>query len=251
MADWQDLSRELNLWQEKEIPATFWWRDDDAIEPTAHLTRMLDIVRCYDAPLGLAVIPTSAKPELDGLLENFPQVSVLQHGIAHINHAPEGEKSAELGAHRGHQVLLHELASGLTRIQKFQHCQPVLVPPWNRIDLAVLPKLAAIGYKGISTNICRRTPYAEPGLISINAHVDIINWRGTRGFTGTAKALDEVIEHLIERRTAQVDVSEPTGILTHHLVHDEGCWHFIEEFMDYIGNHDGAQLISISKALTP
>lgn len=251
MADWHDLNSELDRWLKTGTPATFWWRDDDAIEPTAPLTRMLDIVSRHDACLGLAVIPSLATPELRTLLLENPGVSVLQHGFAHINHAPLGEKSAELGHHRGHEILLQELASGFSQVQDFDTFQPVLVPPWNRIDHAILSKLSDIGYKGISTNIFRRAPYAAPGLVSINAHVDIFNWRGGRGFVGTGKALDGVIKHLSERREAKVDATEPTGLLTHHLVHDEGCWQFIEEFLACLGNHQGARLVDISEALAP
>jgi len=239
------------MWRQMHMPAPFWWRDDDAIQSSDQLTRMLDITSRYSAFLGLAVIPSLAKPELRNLLTPYPRVSVLQHGFAHINHASGSEKKSELGLHRDPEIILKALASGLSVINKFTTSLPVLVPPWNRIDSGLISKLAAIGYGGISTVNCRRSIYAAPGLISINTHVDIINWRGTREFIGTGPALDRVIKHLSKKRIANIDIGEPTGLLTHHLVHDDACWEFIENFLDCLGNHDGARLINIAEALTP
>ncbi len=251
MADWRDLDNELDAWQEIETPATFWWRDDDAIEPTEQLSRMLELVRRHSTSLALAVIPSKAKVELRSLIENFKAVNVLQHGFAHTNHSPSGEKRSELGPHRDQAVLMEELASGFTEIWKFKAYLPILVPPWNRIDSNILSKLPEIGYKGISTYTNRSAKFAAPGLVSVNAHVDIIDWPATRNFVGTNRALDMVTKHLKDRRTGMVDSTEPTGLLTHHLVHDEGCWTFIDEFLNALGNHGSARVISISEALTP
>jgi len=250
MTDWPDLDRELDAWRQNGKSATFWWRDDDATHPTGPLSRLLDLAGGNDAPLALAVIPHTAKPGLHDLLKNRPGISVLQHGFAHINHAPEGEKKTELGAHRGPDQVVGELTRGLNALREYDALHAVLVPPWNRIDDSILPLLPAIGYKGISTFGRPRAVGALPGLACINAHADIIDWHGSRGFVGTGPALGQVIGHLAARRTAKVDSDEPTGLLTHHLLHDDGCWRFIEDFLDRVGIHEGARLINISEALT-
>ena len=36
---WNRLKTELDNWQEASMTATFWWRDDDAIQATAELDR--------------------------------------------------------------------------------------------------------------------------------------------------------------------------------------------------------------------
>ena len=41
-----------------QIP--FWWRDDDAIEATPALEKLLELARKYDLPLALAVVPKQA-----------------------------------------------------------------------------------------------------------------------------------------------------------------------------------------------
>ena len=62
----------------------------------------------------------------------------------------------------------------------------------------------------------------------VNAHVDIIDWQGNRGFVGTETALARTVGHLRARREGAADPAEATGLLTHHRVHDAGCWDFLE-----------------------
>ncbi len=249
MTDWTDLGHELDMWCERGTPATMWWRDDDAIEPSQPLTRMLDLVNRYEASLALAVIPSLAKPALGELLEPGCGVVVLQHGFAHINYAPASHKKSELGDHRDREHVLADLSAGLEIIERFPASLPVLVPPWNRIDPGFLAPLPAMGYAALSTFKARQSLCIVPGLVSINTHADIINWHHGRGFIGTSAVLDQVIGHLRARRDAAVDPTEPTGLLTHHLVHDEECWRFMENFLIYLKDHMGAALINITEVL--
>ncbi len=227
MPDWNDLDEELSAWRDRGLTATFWWRDDDAIEPTQPLTRMLDLVERYKAPLGLAVIPKTATPGLERMLTDHPLADVLQHGFSHLNNAPDGEKKAELGAHRERSVLLAELASGAARIRAFEFSQPVLVPPWNRIDSSILAHLPPLGFKAVSTKDRRKSDFVAPGLINIGAHADIIDWRGNRGFIGERPGFCDIINHLKARRLKNCGEREPTGIPTSQLRHEGSCWAFV------------------------
>ncbi len=101
---WQPLLDELDRWSEAGNVATFWWRDDDAIEPTFALDRMLALVNRFQVPLGLAVIPATATPQLADRLRNEKLVEVLQHGYRHKNHANPGERAAEFGPQRTFDV---------------------------------------------------------------------------------------------------------------------------------------------------
>jgi hypothetical protein len=75
----------------------------------------------------------------------------------------------------------------------------------------------------------------------VNTHVDVIDWHGGRGFLGEAAALDLLIGHLSARRQGRADPDEPTGLLTHHLVHDADTWRFLENLQDFIRDHPGDQ----------
>ena len=85
------------------------------MEPTPALDRLLGLADSYRAPLLLAVIPDGATAALAGRLAGEGPVSVAQHGLAHRNHAPAGEKAAEFGAHRDEEAMLRELGAGRER----------------------------------------------------------------------------------------------------------------------------------------
>jgi hypothetical protein len=228
MSDWPTLDAELDRWARADRIATLWWRDDDAVTVTPALDRLMQTARQPDGapvPLCLAVIPAEADGVLAKRAAASPQLSILQHGFSHRNHAPPAEKKQELGTHRPPAVVLGELTEGRMRLRQLfaGHFLPVLVPPWNRIAAAVRDGLAGIGMTHISTY----GPRTSGDRLSINTHVDIIDWHGGRGFVGEAAALRLLTGHLSARREQNVDPAEPTGILTHHLVQDEACWEFL------------------------
>jgi hypothetical protein len=236
MTSWGDLDRELEAWGRAGDTVTFWWRDDDAIAPTPELDRLLEQAAHAanrPMPLSIAVIPAGATAALALRLAHCPHVVVLQHGYAHANHAPIGSKKMELGPHRPPETVLGELDKGRRRLADLfgARALPALVPPWNRIDAAIIRRLPEIGIAGLSTFGPRLAPNAASGVRQANTHIDILDWHGTRGFIGEAAALDLVLRHLSQRRQRQVDPSEPTGLLTHHLVHDDAAWRFLTAFL--------------------
>ena len=57
MTSWADLGAELGQWAAEGREATLWWRDDDAIEPTPALDRMIDRQRTiFDQPQRKAAV---------------------------------------------------------------------------------------------------------------------------------------------------------------------------------------------------
>jgi hypothetical protein len=210
-----------------------WWRDDDAIAATPALARLLETAR---VPLALAVIPALLEPSLPAALQDRPDVAVLQHGFRHRNHEPAGSKKAELGASRAPDVLAAELAAGRQSLQQAfgARALPVLTPPWNRIAPAHLTALPSWGYCGLSTYLARPTARPAGGLLQVNTHVDVIDWHGSRGFVGEGAALALLIGHLRARRLGLADIDEPTGLLTHHLVHDAATWDFLGRLQDWL-----------------
>ena len=243
---WQALERELDAWRAGGQMAQLWWRDDDATAPGEALDRLLDLAAEAAAPVSLAVIPEPAQETLAQALATHGAASrVLQHGIAHRNLAPAGEKKCELvglQAQAGGPAALH---SGLQRLQQLfgDRFLPVLVPPWNRIAADLLPRLPGLGYCGLSTYRARDTAAPVPGLRQVNCHLDILQWRPERRFLGTAPAIDLLVGHLAAKRRGAADPAEPSGILSHHLVHDEAAWRFLAELLSRLGAHSGARLL--------
>ncbi len=261
MSAWRRLSRELEAWRQTGRIATFWWRDDDAVDCSPALDRLLGLAEAHGVPLSLAVIPAQATAALARRLAGAAaRISVLQHGFDHANHAPEGEKSMELGLHRPRVAICEELADGRAMLKaKFgARAVPVLVPPWNRMADEFVPDLAGLGFRGLSLHTARTAVRPAKGLVACNTHVDVLRWRPERGFLGENEALDLLIGHLRARREAgaeplvdgqpRAEPDEPSGLLTHHLVMDEAAWGFVARLLAAVGDCPAARWITAEEA---
>lgn len=238
---WDLFFAELDAWQAAGQVAGFWWRDDDATRPGPKLDRLLDLAGAR--PLSLAVIPQMARNSLARRIATHNghggSAAILQHGYAHRNNAPPTEKRAEFGAHRPADAMLEELRWGRDSLATLfgSLFTPVLAPPWNRIDGVLVTRIAEAGLRGLS-RYGPRGP-AETDSV-VNTHVDIVDWRGSRGFLGESAVLGMAVAHLKARRVGLADPEEPTGLLTHHRDHDEGCWRFIGAFLRAVEAHPAA-----------
>ncbi len=249
MTPWDDLDEELSRWADAGREATMWWRDDDAVTVTPALERLLALRRTYDLGLALAVIPADLDPALPARLLDEPgSVAVLQHGYAHQNHAFAGEKNVELGPHRPAMMVIGELGTGLLSLtQNFgDRFLPVLAPPWNRISPALVPMLPEIGFRALTTYGVRRRVEPVRGLLQVNTHVGPIEWRPKRGFPGEERVLAALVRELGARRSsplASAAADEPTGMLTHHLVHDDDIWTFLDRLWNRLRAHPAVRIV--------
>lgn len=244
---WTALSDELGRWHADGLVADLWWRDDDAVDATPALDRLLSLTGAHGVRPVLAVIPARVHPSLISSLDAYPRVTVVQHGWAHTNHAAPPAKKCELGAGRPAAAVLAELRQGRERLAAVGGARflPVLVPPWNRIAADVVAVLGGAGFTGLSTFTPRGA--APPGLVQINTHADPIAWRHGGGLDAAA-ALTAATAHLAAKREGRADAGEATGLLTHHLVQDDATWDFLARFLDVTATHpavrwrDGAAL---------
>jgi hypothetical protein len=248
MADdpiWRPLYAELDRWRQFGRVADLWLRDDDAIQPTAALDRLLGLSGRHAIPTLLAVIPAHAGEPLAARLAVAPAIAVAVHGWSHKNHAPGGEKKQELGRHRAAAIVLGELARGKAAIDRLFAGQaaPVLVPPWNRIDGALLPSLAETGFAALSVFGTAKAA----AIPNVNTHVDIIDWHGGRGGKEHGGLVQELVGELRRRREA--GSREAVGVLTHHLVHDETAWLFLERLFEATAGHPACRWASIRELI--
>jgi len=226
-AAWQVLEEEIARWSDLGRVVDFWLRDDDATRTLPALERLFELTGRRQVPLALAVIPQLADP---GLFASLPtHVDVLQHGFEHLNRAGRGEKKTEYPPDEATATAKERLSAGRHRLRELAGGRSidVLAPPWNRIAADMIPQLVACGFRGLS-RFGPRSAQAFAGLVEINTHVDLIAWKGGRGFVGVEPALEQAVMHLAARRKALVH-EEPTGWLSHHACHDDATWGFLDE----------------------
>jgi hypothetical protein len=248
MTQFDPLRRELDRWGETGRVATWWWRDDDAARPSDELIRIVGLAQGQGLPLALAVVPAQTDETLVAAIEGMTQVCVLQHGYAHRNEARPAEKKIELGPHRPAQIVIGELATGKLRLESLfgPRALPVLVPPWNRIAAPLVPVLPELGYRGLSQFAPRLRRVPVKGLIQANCHVDLMDWH-TRRFAGPAAVISALAKHLALRyaqAATQPDLAgEPTGLMSHHAVHDQDAWGFLEQLVEVLKTHPATRAL--------
>lgn len=222
----------------------FWWRDDDAGAPTAEIRRLVGLSASAAVPLALAVVPAAAEPALFHMLH--ARIAVLQHGCDHANRAGPGEKKTEFPAAESDDAALERLAGARRRLEAAAGAWalPVLAPPWNRLRAALAARLPEAGLRGLSAYGPRPERPPAPGLVQVNTHVDIVAWQASRRFVGDDEAL------AMARRQLALGSGEPTGILTHHAVHDAAAWRFLERLFEATRRH-GADWVHPAQAFLP
>ena len=250
---WDPVRAELERWAAAGKMVRLWLRDDDAIEPTPQLDRLIALGSRFDVPILLAVIPMQASAALARRAAGAPYLRLSQHGFAHRNHAPPGRK-AEFDADRPLETMCAELAAGRDRMRELfgEAAHPVFVPPWNRIAPALVERLPQLGFTGLST-IRARSVSPVSGLTIVNSDLDIIDWKHGRVGRSPQALIDELLGWLRARRqSAEAEVT--LGIIMHHLVHDEVAWDFIGALLSAMCRHpavamaDPAELFNCTRA---
>ncbi|WP_316898324.1 polysaccharide deacetylase family protein [Pseudodesulfovibrio indicus] len=249
------LLHELDAWKDAGRTAEFWWRDDDAAEPSVELDRLIRLSDRFGVPCGLATVPALAGEPLRKGLSHASHIWILQHGYAHKNRAKSGGGAWELGAHRPKSEVLEELRQGMGKLtQLFKgRFVPVLVPPWNRIDPELFPYLPVMGYRGLSTSYKKGRPNPSVELRVADAHCDVLHWKDKPAvrFSGTEKCVKLLVNHLRDKRTGEADASEPTCLLTHHMVMDNDAWEFVEALFGATSDHPAAAWITPAEIWPP
>ena len=255
MATLSDLTEELDQWSDAGLEATVWWRNDDAGTDSPQMDRLLEIATAADAIVHLAAIPEHLTETARVAILAADCAWVLEHGFSHIDHAPPGEGSWELGAHRPVSVTLGELAEGKARLERAfgDRFIPVVTPPWGRIAPEVAERLPGIGVHCVSLTTSRPARWRAPNLLEISICCDPINWRGGAHFAGSEKATRHFVEHLRHRRqcllSGKGDGDEPSGLLTHHLDHDAETWAFVETLVGALSGHPAARWVVLNEFL--
>lgn len=238
MVSWEDLKSELNSWQAEGKKILFWWRDDDAIEASHLLDQLLKISEQFQAPLSLAVIPELCHKPFD-ILET---TAILQHGFSHQNNAGPDEKKCELHHSLINEDLTQRLEISKTKLEEYfpKAFYPCMTPPWNRMSPDLSPPLIKAGFKAISSY--KKQTYSDD-ICHINTHIDIIDWsKQPRECLNEDKIIQDILSFLQENRQKENAVM---GLLTHHLVHDQKTWDFLETLLGFLRENSIIQFTEI------
>lgn len=248
LVTWDDVQRELDHWTRAGQSVRLWWRDDDASELNPQLARLTDLSTELQVPLTLCVVVGRATPELVEHVRDRPLLRVAVHGLLHESHETGGRKS-EFGPSRPVADTSAELALALAQAGELfgSSALPVFVPPWNRIAARHGARLASLGYQAISSHNWRGW-YLGGSLKRFNTHLDPIDWEGGRSVVPAAAFLDDLVWQLRRRRTLR-RWSEPVGLLTHHLFHDDAIWAFCRRFLESTVSHAAVEATSLEDLL--
>jgi hypothetical protein len=221
------LDRELARWRAEGHRPILWWRDDDARGMSPALDRLL--ASAGGLPLSLAVIPDGVSATLAKRLLRSTGVTIAQHGIDHINlRQPDTGPAADYTQATAPGPLARGILSGCYALEA-AGLEPVFyTPPWNRIEPVLLDALVLAGYSALS-GWNEEGPFS-PSLRRLDTHIDLLRWRGRPRFRGAARIYDDLRTQLAARRRAE-DFSQPIGLLTHHLDHDEESWNFLDDLL--------------------
>jgi peptidoglycan/xylan/chitin deacetylase (PgdA/CDA1 family) len=246
---WAPVREELARWQVAGLKARLWLRDDDAIAVTPALERLVRMSAEHGIRPLIASIPAHATRELAAYVAGQAHVEIAVHGWQHTNHAPPGTKAQEFPPHRPREIIVEELTQARDRLSAVfgGKVVPSYVPPWNRIAADIAALLPELGFRAVSGFGHKPLFDGSPPLAEINTHVDIIDWRGTRGGRDPAWLAQDLARELALAREQSPSLT--IGILTHHLVHDDLAWVFLDELFAETAGHPAVRWCSASEMI--
>jgi hypothetical protein len=210
---------------------TFFFRDDDAGWRDDRLRALLALFEERALPLDVAVIPAELRPALAEELSERAATGRLglhQHGLAHVNHEPDG-RSCEFGPARDVAVQRADIARGRERLHQLlgERVDPIFTPPWNRCTEATGRCLPELGFAALSRE-ARAEPLALPGLRELPVRVD---WfRRRHGALRTRAELGAELAAAVTR-------PGPVGVMFHHAPMDSAELEAAGELLSLLAGH--------------
>jgi hypothetical protein len=221
-------------------PVPCFFRDDDVGWRDDRLRDLLDLFREMALPIDLAAIPAALDPpaarELGRRIERSGgRLGVHQHGYAHANHEPSGERKCEFGPGRSRDAQLRDITAGRSRLELLlgPAVDPIFTPPWNRCTRVTASCLAELGFEVLSRE-ARAEPLDVPGLRELPVGVDWLKRSG--GARLPPEAIADLAATAVER-------GGPVGVMFHHAEMDGSELEAAAQLLAVLAEHDGARCV--------
>ena len=213
----------------------FWWRDDDVIDDTDELNKLLEFSIANNVPSYLAVIPKTLSDDAINKIKEHHNISVMQHGYSHNNYANVGEPFNEFGQHRNLEAQLKEIRIGFEKlITSFgNQFVPVFVPPWGHIAESVIEKLSTIGIKGIS--LIGHSDKNYPCLFNKNVDIDIFSWKTQSeiSYEFNIRDYSQILDDICDKIKLKINNNNSItiGIVTHSQIMNNQDWRIFRKLI--------------------
>jgi hypothetical protein len=235
---WLDPLREALDSVPRPVPCFF--RDDDVGWRADRLGDLLDLVGELGLPVDLAVIPAvvdarAARKLLGRIERSDGLLGVHQHGYAHVNHEPSGERKCEFGRARPREDQLHDIATGRQRLGLLlgPAVEPIFTPPWNRCTEATGSCLTELGFE-ILSRAASAAPLAAPGLRELPVSVDMQKRRNGARLP---------VEQIAAIAAAAVRREGPVGVMLHHAEMDRPELEATAQLLKALAEHDRTRCV--------
>jgi peptidoglycan/xylan/chitin deacetylase (PgdA/CDA1 family) len=211
VSGWLDPLREVLDGGDEQVQ--FFFRDDDAGWDDRALERLLDVFEAHGLPLDVAAIPAAMSTcTVELLLHRSAagrnDLTVHQHGFAHLNHEPEGRK-CEFGLSRSRQQQTEDVAQGRALLHKLVGDVPaVFTPPWNRCTSWTGEVLRDLGFEVLSRDLSA----GSTGVAGLRELPVTVDWFAKR------KKLPVSAGGRGELLAESARGTRPVGVMLHHEV---------------------------------
>lgn len=191
-------------------------RNDDVWKLDRFFYEFFDFMLKYEIPVVYGVIPALIQEDAAIFLrrakEKNPRLlDIVQHGYAHRNYAPAGERKYEFGHARSYKQQLDDIASG---IQIMRSCfgemvTPGFTPSFHSYDTNTIDAIEALNVPIHSARLI--VPREKKKFIDVPAQI----WANKLDLQGKPCSLEF---HRLAIDLASVLESGPiTGMVFHHL----------------------------------
>lgn len=228
----------------RATPLPLFVRDDDAGWADDRLLALLTTLRHVGMPLDLAVIPLALGPGLARELRSRQAAGELglhQHGLAHLNHEPEGRR-CEFGPARHEAQQRSDLLQGWRLLHGLlgDRLDPFFTPPWNRLAPGTPALLAELGFGALSRDA---SAPAQAALPELRVHMDWSRWRRQAGHP------EDAVRALAEAIGRHPGDGSAFGLMLHHAVMDDAELAVLQQALQALAGHALVRPLRMAQAL--